>query len=198
MHDALRAVLHSVLFQRCLGMLRPREATSGLFPSLAYASVDDPEVEAAVEARVRDVLAWAEANPGRSRLLLTLSFFERRERHGWLSTSEERMTWELWRLPLTLLRPDAGASGWGGGGFGSAASDERAARHAALEAALCGVVRSVVNTASGASDHLPPVASAGIVSYPFDIVLSHPDSADGAFGVSTLSRLVAGSPPTLL
>lgn len=189
-HDVLRAVLHTVLFHRCLGVVRPREADSGLF-ELTYARVDDAGLEASVEGRIRDILAWAEENRSASCATVTLSFFETRQRQGWLSSSEERMTWELWRLPLWLVRPAHSHAGE------AAAADARAARHTALEADLKGVLLHILAAANERRDHLPPVSCAGVVSYPFEIALSVPN--EDAFGVGALSRLVASSaPPSLL
>ena len=136
---------------------------------------------------------------------MTLSFFEKRQKQAWFSTTEERMTWEQWcgrlahdlsrqrrlthrgrRLHLRLLR-DADA------GLDEAAAEEaRAARHAAAEAALRGAVLHILRTANERKEHIPPVVSGGVVSFPFDIALP---PEEGGYGVDALKRLVTAARP---
>ena len=71
------------------------------------------------------------------------------------------------------------------------AAAERAARHAALEASLHGAIAYVLRTVNERKEHIPPVVSGGLVSFPFDIALPE----DGSYAVDTLKRLVTAVRP---
>ena len=75
----------------------------------------------------------------------------------------------------------------------AAAESSRAARHAAAEAALRGAVMYVLRTANERKEHIPPVVSGGVVSFPFDIALPPPE--EGGYGVDALKRLVTAARP---
>ena len=55
--EVMRAVLHTVLFTRALGVVRPRDVDCEMF-DLSYATCGDPAVDAAVEARLDALQAW--------------------------------------------------------------------------------------------------------------------------------------------
>jgi autophagy-related protein 101 len=150
---------------------------------------------------------------------VTLSFFERRQKQVWFSTTEERLTWEQWcarsthaplcvtppnarrradvtrwrchrRLHVHLVRPPASADS----PASSAAAEERAARHAALETALSSALVYILRTVNERKEHIPPVVSGGVVSFPFDIALP---PEEGGYGVETLRRLVTAVRPPM-
>ena len=52
LREALRCVLHTVLFQRALGLARPRDVPSELFEGVSYATVGDAAGEELVEERI--------------------------------------------------------------------------------------------------------------------------------------------------
>jgi len=90
------------------------------------------------------------------------------------------------RLHLRLARDvDAGLDE-------AAAEDARAARHAAAEAALRSAVMVILRAANERKEHIPPVVSGGVVSFPFDIALP---PEEGGYGVDALKRLVTAARP---
>ena len=92
----------------------------------------------------------------------------------------------LRRLHLRLARDaDAGLDE-------AAAEAARTARQAAAEAALRAAVMYVLRTANERKEHIPPVVSGGVVSFPFDIALP---PEEGGYGVDALKRLVTAARP---
>jgi hypothetical protein len=91
---------------------------------------------------------------------------------------------------VQLVRPLAGAESPSSSG-GAAA---RAARHAALETALSGALMYILRTVNERKEHIPPVVSGGVVSFPFDIALP---PEEGGYGVDTLRRLVTAVRPPM-
>lgn len=144
-----------------------------------------------------------------------ISFFERRARQAafGLFRSEERVTWERWSIPLSVLPPEAspnfealhremgGASPRGGGmgssglfdGRTSAHNEESRRRQLALEAALRHRLELVISAASGRREHIPPADGLGGESAWFDI---SSDSNDSWSGFDMLKQLLS-SPPQL-
>mmetsp|Transcript_10464 Transcript_10464/g.25597 ORF Transcript_10464/g.25597 Transcript_10464/m.25597 type:complete len:94 (+) Transcript_10464:105-386(+) len=55
--EVLRAVLHTILFSRTLGVVRPRDVDSELF-DLTYATCGDPGVERRVEEKLDALIVW--------------------------------------------------------------------------------------------------------------------------------------------
>ena len=86
--DALRAVLHTILFARTLGAVRPREATCAS-SGARYVTCGDAGVERLVEDRLDALLAWirkrddalllAAPDDPTTHHQLTLGFYERSE-----------------------------------------------------------------------------------------------------------------------
>ena len=116
------------------------------------------------------------------------------------------MTWEQWCAPAALPRRKALnaapcrrlhlrlARDADAGLDEAAAEASRAARHAAAEAALRGAVLHVLRSANERKEHIPPVVSGGVVSFPFDIALP-PEEGGGGYGVDALKRLVTAARP---
>lgn len=54
----------------------------------------------------------------------------------------------------------------------------------------------VVELAGEKRDHIPPVVTSGVVSFPFEIAL--PSEGESFYGVDMLKRLMVTRPPGLL
>lgn len=127
--EVLRCLLHTIIFNRSLGVVTPRDVDAELFdltwvrklpclttascpcspppspppaPALPQAHCGDPSVDATVEDRTSKVQAWVDRNSGR-RLQVVLSFYERRQQQGWFSLQEQRVYWEQWVITLNVL-----------------------------------------------------------------------------------------------
>eukprot|EP00793_Prasinoderma_coloniale_P001119 PRCOL_00006110-RA len=171
LREALRCVLHTVLFQRALGLARPRDVPSELFEGVSYATG-----------------GGAAGASSAATFAVEMGFYERRTKQVWFSKSEERVYWEKWRLKLSVVRP-----GLQGELVDGAA---RARRHAAAEAGVLRCMERVLELADARKDHLPPVVSSEVVCFPFDITT--PSATDSSFGMDMLKKFVSQSPPSML
>ncbi len=59
----LRCILHTVLFNRALGLVRPKDVDLELF-NITYVQCVDRKVERTIEEKVDQVLHWLEKHPG--------------------------------------------------------------------------------------------------------------------------------------
>ncbi|KAG2434954.1 hypothetical protein HYH02_012150 [Chlamydomonas schloesseri] len=127
--EALRCVLHTIVFNRALGYVVPNDVDSELF-DITYVKCGDPAVEARVEARISEFCAQVDKRPADLHQL-QLSFYETRRKQAWFGMQDERLFWETWVLSVLVLQPDvapqlgggagamAGAMGAAAGGSGS-------------------------------------------------------------------------------
>ena len=111
--ETLRAVLHTILFARTLGVVRARDVDSELF-DLTYTTCGDPAVERHVEERLDALVRWLA--PGLLGLPVDLQIVQLREEVApfyetvFAETGDPR---ELVRDPHTIVRgqplaPDIG------------------------------------------------------------------------------------------
>ena len=114
--EVLKALIHSIIFQRALGAPLYRDTESDLF-DITYMRCDshliDSKVEELAEAFSSGIDADAAADV---RTTCCLSFFERRSSSaafGWLR-SEERVVWERWNIPLVVRRAELPSALLGG------------------------------------------------------------------------------------
>ena len=107
--ETLRAVLHTVLFSRTLGVVRARDVDSELF-DLTYTTCGDPAVESHVEERLDALVRWlAKQDRGKdTHAQVCLSFYETKDKKtgGWFGGGDERVYWEQWRIPLEVVGGD--------------------------------------------------------------------------------------------
>ena len=204
--EVLKALIHSIIFQRALGAPLYRDTESDVF-DITYMRCDshliDSKVEALAEAFSSGIDADAAADV---RTTCCLSFFERRSSSaafGWLR-SEEAASLGLARLehPFRVVRraelrvraprrrrrrrrP-----------ITSAADAERAARHNALEATLRQQIEFVLSVASAKREHISPADGLGGDTIWFEISST---SADAAWsGLDMMRQLLSSaSPPTV-
>ncbi|KAJ2692188.1 hypothetical protein H4R19_006205, partial [Coemansia spiralis] len=91
------AVLHTILFHRCFGNVSPRE--NRILHSVTYASVDSPDICAAVDGKVAEMIQSLSPTQG-SRGQISLLFTETKPRRAWFSKAEEEICWEEWVLNI--------------------------------------------------------------------------------------------------
>ena len=143
--EVMRAVLHTVLFTRALGVVRPRDVDCEMF-DLSYATCGDPAVDAAVEARLDALQAWLRRETragGETHARVTLSFHELQH-----VRSRDPADWER-------DRPRAGnsgarASGGGGGRRGTRARELREQLALELRDTLRGAIQHVLGLRASA------------------------------------------------
>jgi len=101
--EVLRCVLHTIIFNRALGHVFPKEVDSEL-ADITYVTCGDAEVESRMETKADELVAILEKRPQET-AQVSLSFYEprRRQASGWWSgRAEERLYWERWVMDLGL------------------------------------------------------------------------------------------------
>ena len=154
-------------------------------------------MDARVSSKVSEVQSWVDRNPGK-RAQVCLSFYERRQHHGWFARQEQRLTWEQWRLPLEVAPSHAALQELNALEAESARATQRQALQTALEDCLTRIVAAV----NERRDHIPPVVADAPLTFPFDIeVAPTPAQGPGAslFGADIVRRMLSSTqPPSVL
>ncbi|OSD01129.1 DUF1649-domain-containing protein [Trametes coccinea BRFM310] len=99
--DVLRAVLHSILFHRLFGTVKPRtfEVLDVTMPG-----VDDSEITQRVEEKVDAFWRGVEGGANkRGQILVTFS--EKKTRRTWFLSGEEEVPWEQWIINAEIRQP---------------------------------------------------------------------------------------------
>lgn len=192
LREVLRCILHTIMFNRALGLVRPRDVDSELF-EITYVQCGDPVVEKRIEEKIDHFLAWVEKHPNR-KSQVCLSFYETRNKQmAWFSSSKvERLYWEQWCIQLNIVQSTQGHNK----PYSEAVVEERSKRHSALEGALRDILLQVLQLVNEKKDHIPPVLNTDVVAFPYEI--SIPSSSDSSFGMDMFKRMLQTGPPTML
>ncbi|KAG1679613.1 hypothetical protein FOA52_006130 [Chlamydomonas sp. UWO 241] len=175
LREVLRCLIHTIVFNRSLGYVKPKDVDSELF-DVTYVACEDAGLEAAVEARISELCTTLERRPAAS-AQVRVGFYQTRKKAAWFGSKDERLYWEQWFINLSIVSPelierDAYATrrtSSGGGGIGG---DGASPLHVRAEAGLSAAQAEVVRFVNERRDHIPPVASASAVTFPFDITMS--------------------------
>lgn len=99
--DVLTAMLHSILFHRLLGTIKPKD--------LEVLNVTMPGVaDAIVESQVTKIVDsfWRRIENGTiKRGQISLTLFEKKEVRSWFGTREEEIPWERWIVNAEVRQP---------------------------------------------------------------------------------------------
>ncbi|KAF3781325.1 Autophagy-related protein 101 [Nymphaea thermarum] len=196
--EVLRCILHTILFHRALGLVRPKDVDSELF-DITYVQCGDADLEKKIEEKIDQFIAWVEKHPNK-KSQICLSFFEKKNKQAtWFSNKTERLYWEQWFIYMNVVSPK---SYMGKHHHAKARRDSveivdvTAARHASLETSLREVLFQIIKFVNEKKDHIPPVPSLDCVSFPYEITL--PSASDSSFGMDMIKRMLQTGHPTML
>lgn len=188
--EVLSCLLHTIVFCRALGPVRPQEVDLQLF-DITYVRCGDPGVDGRIAEKIHAFCTCAAKHPGR-RNQVVLSFYEKRVRQQWglsFGKQEERLFWEQWVIDLQVVE-----SGLASDEQNSAALNSvRVARAARLQSALEDRLQAIVKTVNSRREHIPPVVSAATVTFPFDISIA--EEGGMPFGLDAMKRLLMQTAP---
>jgi len=155
--EVLRCLLHTIMFQRALGAVRPSDVESDLF-DITYVKCSDPGVSKAIEDKVDTFSRLLEqSQPPRGQICL--SFFEKHVKQVWFSKHEDRVYWEQWNIEVTVVPSIHG-------------QEERRGVRPRLEQMILDRLTSILRLVNETHDHLPPVTDFGsTVCFPFEITV---------------------------
>ncbi|CAL9075828.1 unnamed protein product [Musa acuminata var. zebrina] len=199
--DVLRCILHTIIFHRALGLVRPKDVECEHF-ELTYVSCLPYNRSYLNYEKIDQFIGWVEKHPNR-KCQVCLSFYEVKNKHAtWFGNKIERLYWEQWYINLHVSNPKShGKSHYTKAPVstgGKNASEESSSRHAALESSLCEVLFQIIRFADEKKDHIPTVQNSEIISFPFGI--STPSSSDSSFGwhADVLKRMLQTGHPSML
>ncbi|KAF4393138.1 hypothetical protein CsatB_024419 [Cannabis sativa] len=198
--EVLRCILHTILFHRALGLVRPKDADLELF-DITYVQCGDLEIEKKIEEKIEQFISWVEKHPNK-KSQICLSFYEvKNKQASWFTNKIERLYWEQWYINLNVSQLQRTTSSKSRRTKvvepGENAMEERSARRAALEASLRDVMFQIIKFVNEKKDHVPPIPNReGVISYPYEITI--PSSSDSAFGMDMIKRMLQTGHPTML
>jgi hypothetical protein len=193
--DILRAVFHTILFNRALGLVVPREVESALL-DLTWVQCGDARVDQIVEDRIQRVLEFARGG-SQTEVLVTLSFYETRKQHAWFGAQEKHLYWEQWKLPLSIVGSESVPNTTTLDSTKPAVEGER--QRDKIEAAVEVLLSRVIENLNRRRDHIPPVVAEQSLTYPFDITVQPLHGKGSSFGIDIVRRVLSSTqPPSVL
>ncbi|CAL9113279.1 hypothetical protein MUK42_01942 [Musa troglodytarum] len=198
--EVLRSILHTILFHRALGLVRPKDVECELF-DIIYVQCEDHELEKKIDEKINQFIGWVEKHPNR-KSQVCISFYEVKNKHAtWFGNKIERFYWEQWYINLHIVSPKPHGKSHNTKAHvvtGENAFEESNSRCAALGSSLREVLLQIINFVNEKKDHIPPLQNSEIVSFPYEI--STPSSSDSSFGwhADVLKRMLQTGHPSML
>lgn len=197
--EILRCILHTIMFHRALGLVRPKDVDMELF-DITYVQCGDVELEKKIDEKIEQFICWVEKHPNK-KSQVCLSFYEvKNNKNMWFSNKVERLYWEQWYINLHVAQhPRANSSKSHLSKVldaGDGALEERSARRVALEVTLREVLFQIIKFVNEKKDHIPPIPGREGISFPYEINI--PSSSDTTFGIDMFKRMLQTGHPTML
>ncbi|XP_038989282.1 autophagy-related protein 101-like isoform X1 [Phoenix dactylifera] len=199
--DVLRCILHTIVFHRALGLVRPKDVDCELF-DITYVQCGDAELERKIDEKINLFIGWVEKHPNK-KSQVCLSFYEVRNKQAtWMfSNKTERLYWEQWYINLHVVNTKTHGKSHNSKAPinpGDNALEESSSRRASLESALREVLFQIIKFVNEKKDHIPSVTNSEVISFPYEITT--PSSSDSSFGWHTdvLKRMLQTGHPSML
>eukprot|EP01041_Mallomonas_annulata_P004450 gene4450-8864_t len=103
--EGLTCLLHSILFVRAPGPVRPVDSHCSRLAPLTFAKCGVPDIDIAVKDAIESFqLSLHRIGPTNSKGLVVLSFYEKRSNRGFfgLMNNEEKVYFERWKIPVVV------------------------------------------------------------------------------------------------
>ncbi|EJD37674.1 DUF1649-domain-containing protein [Auricularia subglabra TFB-10046 SS5] len=153
--DALRALLHAILFHRLFGSIKPFYFD---VLDVTIPGIEDSEVDRLIDNRVGALYRAMDGYTNkRGQLVVILS--EKRAKKTWFGSGEEEYTWEQWVINVEIRQPKN--------------DDERQTLHRAVSDTLARAVRTILDHTSSEKGRaaVPPIRqNEGLSPFPYRIV----------------------------
>ncbi|RIB09839.1 autophagy-related protein [Gigaspora rosea] len=146
------AILHTILFYRIFGNIKPREVD---LLDITYSAIDDPEVEKVVDEKVEQFVRNLE-NHGNQKGQISVTFHEKRTtRNAWFSRSEEDICWEQWAVTITTV-------------ICHSERDKLRIRKD-MDRQLSTCLFNIIRYVNDKKDHIPPITSLDANPFPYQV-----------------------------
>ncbi|KAF9966856.1 hypothetical protein BGZ70_001022 [Mortierella alpina] len=156
--DALRAILHTILFHRVFANIKPRDMD---ILDLTIPVIDDPEVDKLVDEKIAAFVKAVDSNP-QSKGQIGLMFYEKRTKRAWFSSTSSEVCWEQWAITINVVTNT------------NEKDKQRSIKN--MEKALSSLFLSILRTVNERKDHIPPITTSDGNPFPYQIVI--PTAAD--------------------
>lgn len=155
--EAIKAILHTILFHRCYGLIVPK--TQEVL-DLTLPAVDDAEIEALIEVKASEFASALRTSSSRGDTSsLVIEFYEKKVRKAWFSEKEEEVCWESWTVSLALVQP-------------ARTEAEKKEHLAALSDAIHTAVMKVITVVNDRNDeYIPPIPYSEGNPFPYQIFI---------------------------
>ncbi|KAL5184600.1 Autophagy-related protein 101 [Glycine soja] len=101
--EVLRCILHTIVFHRALGLVRPKDVDLELF-DVTYVQCGEAELEKKIDEKIEQFVCWVEKHPNK-KSQICLSFYEvKNKQASWFSNKIERLYWEQWYINLNVAQ----------------------------------------------------------------------------------------------
>jgi len=154
-----------------------------VFEGLTYVRIDDTTIVRHVESTLEKFAQSLEK--GETNGIITLSFYVKQLKKGWLTTKEEKIYWERWLIPISLYKEKAKSQ------------TERDRRQQKTQQQLRERLMYIVEMANKKREHLPP-ASKHVVCFPYELTFGNGSDKGSSWGLDAFARMLQKGPPLLL
>ena len=187
--EVARCLIHTILFNRAMGPLKPREQYCDLF-DICYAKIDSIDIDRMVEDAV-DKLSQSVrvVGNGTAKGRIAVSFYEKKRRKVFfgITTTEEHVNWEQWIISIVVNRQKIS------NGADFAADRMRQARK--TESEMTERILQILSLVNEKKEHLPPVNLNGDKAMVFDFKITIPKLEEKA--ENWFTRMIQQGPPSL-
>jgi autophagy-related protein 101 len=187
--EVARCLIHTILFNRALGPLKPREQYCELF-DICFAKIDSIDIDRQVEDAVEKLSQSLRiVGDGTAKGRIAVSFFEKKKRTVFfgITTREDQVTWEQWIISIVVNRQKLS------GGADFAADRSRQARQ--TESIVTQRIFQILNLVNEKKEHLPVVNLNSDKVMVFDFKITIPKIEEKA--ENWFTRMLQQGPPSL-
>ncbi|KAK5808497.1 hypothetical protein F5H01DRAFT_352206 [Linnemannia elongata] len=174
--DALRAILHTVLFHRVFANIKPRDMD---ILDLTIPIIDDPEVDKLVDEKIAAFVKVVDANP-QSKGQIGIMFYEKRTKRAWFSSTSSEVCWEQWAITMNVVTNI------------NEKDKQRSIKN--MEKALSSLFLSILRTVNERKDHIPPITTSDGNPFPYQIVIPTASDTWGSMFKRMLDTSASSSP----
>ncbi|KAG0344360.1 hypothetical protein BG004_004539 [Podila humilis] len=156
--DALRAILHTILFHRVFANIKPRDID---ILDITIPIIDDPEIDRLVDEKIAAFVKAVDSS-GQSKGQIGLMFYEKRTKRAWFSSTSAEVCWEQWGITINIVT--------------NSNEKDRQRSIKNMEKAMASLFLSILRTVNERKDHIPPITTSDGNPFPYQIVI--PTAAD--------------------
>ncbi|KAF9088116.1 hypothetical protein BGX29_006753 [Mortierella sp. GBA35] len=174
--DALRAILHTVLFHRVFANIKPRDMD---ILDLTIPIIDDPEVDKLVDEKIAAFVKVVDSNP-QSKGQIGIMFYEKRTKRAWFSSTSSEVCWEQWAITINVVTNI------------NEKDKQRSIKN--MEKALSSLFLNILRTVNERKDHIPPITTSDGNPFPYQIVIPTASDTWGSMFKRMLDTSASSSP----